>query len=157
MKLASHPHFPRAWCGDSGRASHVQKQLCMESSARYERYILVWHKIYRTIYRSQVSAYSTARAVAPYLRARTQTNTRLSPLSRSMRILPIGCVIATALAASRVSAQTVTTRDTAASLPTVTVTATRTPASILTTPLAITKITARDLRSMNGYGLEEAL
>ena len=74
-----------------------------------------------------------------------------------MRILPIGCVIATALAASRVSAQTVTTRDTAASLPTVTVTATRTPASILTTPLAITKITARDLRSMNGYGLEEAL
>ena len=54
------------------------------------------------------------------------------------------------------AAQRPIAHDTAA-LPQVTVTATRNPASILTTPLAITKVTAADLRSVNGVGLEDAL
>ena len=73
-----------------------------------------------------------------------------------MRLLTAGCVLATALAAVPAPAQVLTARDTAA-LPALTITATRAPGSILTTPLAITKITAADLRSVNGYGLEEAL
>jgi hypothetical protein len=42
-------------------------------------------------------------------------------------------------------------------LPSVSVTATRNPSSILTTPLAITKVTAPDLRGVSGAGLEDAL
>jgi iron complex outermembrane receptor protein len=64
--------------------------------------------------------------------------------------------VATMFGALTADAQAPTARDTAA-LPGVTVTATRNPASILTTPLAITKITAPDLRSVNGNGLEDAL
>jgi iron complex outermembrane recepter protein len=48
-------------------------------------------------------------------------------------------------------------RDSIVALPSISVTATRANAPILTTPLAITKITAADLRSVNGYGLEDAL
>ncbi|MES2178859.1 MAG: TonB-dependent receptor [Gemmatimonadota bacterium] len=69
---------------------------------------------------------------------------------------PITWAAAVALTTQSASAQVTTARDTAA-LPTVTVTSTRAPASILTTPLAITKITAAELRSVNGYGLEDAL
>jgi len=39
----------------------------------------------------------------------------------------------------------------------VTVSATRNPSSILTTPLAITKLNAPELRSVSGFGLDEAL
>jgi iron complex outermembrane receptor protein len=73
-----------------------------------------------------------------------------------MRLLPVRSALAAVLAASAVSAQTPAARDTAA-LPAVTVTATRSPASILNTPLAITVIGTADLRSVNGYGLEDAL
>lgn len=48
-------------------------------------------------------------------------------------------------------------RDSAAALPGVTVTATRGPAPIITTPLAISKITAPQLRNISGFGLDEAL
>jgi iron complex outermembrane receptor protein len=48
-------------------------------------------------------------------------------------------------------------RDTTVVLPRLTVTATRNRASILATPLAITKLTAADLRAVNGYGIEDAL
>ena len=48
-------------------------------------------------------------------------------------------------------------RDTSTTLPTVTVTATRTSAEILRTPLAITKITVDELRSVSGFGIDEAL
>ena len=47
--------------------------------------------------------------------------------------------------------------DSAVSLEAMTVTATREAASILATPMAISKITAPDLRSVNGYGLADAL
>ena len=59
-------------------------------------------------------------------------------------------------AASIATAQA-TKPDSARTLPGVSVTATREPAPILRTPLAITKITAPELRSTNGYGLEDAL
>lgn len=49
------------------------------------------------------------------------------------------------------------TRDSTVSLPGVSITATRNLSSILETPLAITKITATDLRAVSGYGLEDAL
>ena len=65
------------------------------------------------------------------------------------------CVLACAFTTPSASAQ-VAARDTI-TLPLVTVTATRAPASILGTPLAITKITAADLRNVSGYGLEDAL
>jgi len=61
------------------------------------------------------------------------------------------------LLASEAVAQRPTTRDSAQSLPPVTVAATRSSTSILTVPLAVTKITAAELRSVNGFGLDEAL
>lgn len=48
-------------------------------------------------------------------------------------------------------------RDSVVGLPGVSVTATRRDASILRTPLAISKITVAELRSANGYGIEDAL
>lgn len=48
-------------------------------------------------------------------------------------------------------------RDSIVALPGVSVTANRSVSPILTTPLAITKLTAPALRSVNGYGLEDAL
>jgi iron complex outermembrane receptor protein len=54
-------------------------------------------------------------------------------------------------------AQVVSGRDSAAALPGITITATRNPAAILTTPLAVSKITAPELRGLNGFGLDEAL
>ena len=54
-------------------------------------------------------------------------------------------------------AQRASTRDTVITLPGVTVSATRNPSAILTTPLAITKLTAPELRSVSGFGLDEAL
>ena len=47
--------------------------------------------------------------------------------------------------------------DSAQALPGVTVSATRSGSQILTTPLAITKIAAPELRSISGFGLDEAL
>jgi iron complex outermembrane receptor protein len=47
--------------------------------------------------------------------------------------------------------------DSAVTLEAVSVTAAREAQSVLATPLAITKITAQDLRNVNGYGLEDAL
>jgi iron complex outermembrane receptor protein len=61
------------------------------------------------------------------------------------------------LLASEAIAQRPTTRDSAQSLPPVTVAATRSSTSILTVPLAVTKITVAELRSVNGFGLDEAL
>lgn len=54
-------------------------------------------------------------------------------------------------------AQRPATRDSAQALPGVTVSATRNPKPILTTPLAVTKLGAPELRSVNGFGLDEAL
>jgi iron complex outermembrane receptor protein len=54
-------------------------------------------------------------------------------------------------------AQRPSPRDSAQSLPAVTVAATRSSTSILTVPLAVTKISAAELRSVNGFGLDEAL
>lgn len=48
-------------------------------------------------------------------------------------------------------------RDSAVGMPQVTVTATRNPASILSTPIAVTKLSPRDLRGVSGFGLDEAL
>lgn len=48
-------------------------------------------------------------------------------------------------------------QDTTKVLPPVVTTATRSSAPILTTPLAVNKITSEQLRSTNGYGLEDAL
>ena len=70
--------------------------------------------------------------------------------------LHLAGAVATSVALQSLAAQAPTAPDTAA-LPTVSITATRSAASILTTPLAITKITSSELRSVNGYGLEDAL
>ena len=59
-------------------------------------------------------------------------------------------------AARPAAAQRPSARDTV-DLPTVIVTATRSATSILNTPLAITKISSAELRSVNGAGLDEAL
>ena len=54
-------------------------------------------------------------------------------------------------------AQRPETRDSVQSLPSVTVSATRSASRILTTPLAVTKIEAPELRSVSGFGIDEAL
>lgn len=53
--------------------------------------------------------------------------------------------------------QAAVSRDSAVKLPGMTVTATRNAAPIIKTPLAVSKITAADLRSVSGFGLDEAL
>ena len=73
-----------------------------------------------------------------------------------MHIRMIAALALVVSGAGTAAAQRPIAHDTAA-LPEVTVTATRNPASILTTPLAITKVTLADLRSVNGVGLEDAL
>jgi iron complex outermembrane receptor protein len=80
-----------------------------------------------------------------------------------MRTTPFLIAI-TAVAATSAAAQQPTTppptagaRDSAVGMPQVTVTATRNPASILATPIAVTKLSPRDLRGVNGFGLDEAL
>ena len=50
-----------------------------------------------------------------------------------------------------------TRRDTVDSLTPITVTATRSGSAILTTPLSVTRIGGEQLRTMRGYGLEDAL
>ena len=61
------------------------------------------------------------------------------------------------LLGSEALAQRPDTRDSAQTLPGVTVSATRSPSRILTTPLAVTTIATHELRSVNGFGLDEAL
>jgi iron complex outermembrane receptor protein len=67
-----------------------------------------------------------------------------------------GLLLSTSLTSVAV-AQRAPARDTVTTLPGVTVSATRNPSSILTTPLAITKLNAPELRSVSGFGLDEAL
>jgi iron complex outermembrane recepter protein len=74
-----------------------------------------------------------------------------------MRLTILGAALFTASFGEAAAAQGATSRDSAAALPGVTVTATRSPTPILTTPLAVTKIDAADLRSVSGFGLDEAL
>ena len=61
------------------------------------------------------------------------------------------------LLGSEALAQRADSRDSAQALPGVTVSATRSPSRILTTPLAVTKLTAPEVRSVSGFGLDEAL
>ena len=61
------------------------------------------------------------------------------------------------LLGSEALAQRPDSRDSAQTLPSVTVSATRSPSRILTTPLAVTKIGTPELRSVNGFGLDDAL
>jgi iron complex outermembrane recepter protein len=76
-----------------------------------------------------------------------------------MRLLVSRSVVAAvALTSSSALAQQTTPQDSAVKLPTVTVSAERGGStSILTAPLAISKITAPELRSVSGVGLDEAL
>lgn len=69
-----------------------------------------------------------------------------------MRLAALG-----ALFAPDASAQKPRTPDSTATLPGVTVTATRAPSLILETPLAITTVSAPELRGLRGFGLDEAL
>ena len=71
-----------------------------------------------------------------------------SSLVRSMLLT---AVLATTVSGQRVS------RDSAIKIPEVTVTATRNATPIIKTPLAVSKITATDLRNVSGFGLDEAL
>ena len=61
------------------------------------------------------------------------------------------------LLASESLAQRADSRDSAQALPGVTISATRSPSRILTTPLAVTKLAAPELRSISGFGIDEAL
>ena len=61
------------------------------------------------------------------------------------------------LLGSEALAQRPDSRDSAQALPGVTISATRSPSRILTTPLAVTKIGTPELRSVNGFGLDDAL
>jgi iron complex outermembrane receptor protein len=54
-------------------------------------------------------------------------------------------------------AQRPETKDSAQSLPSVTVSATRSASRVLTTPLAVTKIETTELRSVSGFGIDDAL
>ena len=71
---------------------------------------------------------------------------------RSLARIPVLAL----LAASSAAAQR-TGKDTIVTLEGMTVTGAREAQSVLATPLALTKITAPDLRNVNGYGLEDAL
>ena len=73
------------------------------------------------------------------------------------RLSILGGSILAAGFASDMLAQRPTARDSAHALPGVTVSATRNPTPILTTPLAVTKIATPELRSVSGFGLDEAL
>jgi iron complex outermembrane receptor protein len=66
-------------------------------------------------------------------------------------------VLLSTVVASAALAQRAPTRDSVTTLPGVTVSATRSPSAILTTPLAITKVTAPELRAISGFGLDDAL
>lgn len=66
-------------------------------------------------------------------------------------------LLLTASVSAMARAQQTAARDTAVTMPGVTVTATRSATPILETPLAVTKITAADLRAVSGYGIEDAL
>ena len=79
-----------------------------------------------------------------------------SPIMSRHWSSPSQLVAATALfaGAENLSAQA---RDTSVALPGIVVTATRGSTSALVAPLAVTKITAADLRAVSGYGLEDAL
>lgn len=74
-----------------------------------------------------------------------------------MHIRILACTLVLTAASDDLLAQDPNKKDSATRLEDITVTATRSPAPILTTPLAITKITAPELRTMTGYGLSEAL
>ncbi len=74
-----------------------------------------------------------------------------------MHIRTLAGTLVLAVASDDLLAQTKSAKDSVAKLERMTVTATRSPAPILTTPLAISKITAPELRTMTGYGLSEAL
>ena len=69
----------------------------------------------------------------------------------------LGSLVLTTGFGSLATAQRPTARDSAQALPGVTVSATRNPAPILTTPLAVSKIPTAELRSVSGFGLDEAL
>ena len=83
--------------------------------------------------------------------------------SHSMRFSVVSSVLLAAALAGTADAQdtaATTGRDSTAAavtLPGVSVTATRSASAILATPLAITKITATDLRAVHGFGIDEAL
>lgn len=74
-----------------------------------------------------------------------------------MRILGTRAALLVAALALPAAAQDTTARDSIRALRGVTITATRAPARILTTPLAITTLSAQDLRGLRGFGLDEAL
>ena len=71
--------------------------------------------------------------------------------------LSLSHLLVASLLGSELLAQRADSRDSAQALPGVTVSATRSPSRILTTPLAVTKITTADLRSVSGFGLDDAL
>jgi iron complex outermembrane receptor protein len=74
-----------------------------------------------------------------------------------MRLSFVGSALLAAVLTTAASAQTVVSRDSAVTLPGMTVTATRNAASILMTPLAVSKVTAEDLRAVSGFGVDEVL
>jgi iron complex outermembrane receptor protein len=74
-----------------------------------------------------------------------------------MRPSLLYCLLLVSLATREAMAQRQTPRDSAQALPRVTVAVTRSPAAILSVPLAITKISAPELRSVSGFGLDDAL
>ncbi|HKS05978.1 MAG TPA: TonB-dependent receptor [Gemmatimonadaceae bacterium] len=78
-------------------------------------------------------------------------------LTRLLSPLRTAAVIGVVAAPDGLEAQQGTRTDTARTLPTVAVSTTRTATSALTTPMALTAIGPQELRSMSGYGLDEAL
>ncbi len=68
-----------------------------------------------------------------------------------------GLLLSVATLPTSASPQAAASRDSAVKLPGMTVTATRNAAPIIRTPLAVSKITAADLRAVSGLGLDEAL
>lgn len=71
-----------------------------------------------------------------------------------MRVVVVGLLV---VLPQVVVAQTRPPRDTAVALPGMTVTATRSATPIITTPLAVSKITAPELRAVSGFGVDEVL
>jgi len=77
--------------------------------------------------------------------------------SSLLACLLLPSVLTSNAVAQRATARDSAQRDSAQSLPGVTIAATRSPASILTTPLAVTRLSAPELRALGGFGLDEAL
>lgn len=88
---------------------------------------------------------------------KTSTELRTWSLTRAAFLSLAASALSAATLAAQQTARDSAAADSAQKLRNITVTATRDAASILTSPLAVTKISNSELKTVNGFGLDEAL